>query len=403
MRTPLRRAFGCLLLGWLVWLPAVPGAGAAEAADRGLSGAAEAAVRGGLTALVERQGEDGSWSPEPGPAVTALVLKALLQDGRTPGTDPAAAAALARVLADVQPDGSIRGGPDAMLANYNTAICVSALSLLPGDPAARAAVEGGVAFLKRAQWQVGMADPAGDPVDEAHPYWGGAGYGRHGRPDVSNTQMMVQALHDAGLSPTDPAFARAAAFIARCQGRPGNDYFPEGTIVPDGGVIYSTSEDAGNIGVPQSMANPGQQDPSVDEGRRGPVSGLRGYGTMTYAGFKSFLHAGLTRDDPRVQAALGWIRSNHTLDRNPGMPEGIDQQGLYYYYLVYGQALAALGEDTLELAGGEVVDWRAALTAALVERQRADGTWSNEADRWMEGDPNLATVFAVLALQTAAE
>ena len=359
------------------------------------------AVREGLAALVQRQGPDGSWSPRPGPAVTALVLKALLQDGRTPGGDPAVAAALARVLADVQPDGSIRGGPEGILANYNTAVCVSALSLLPGDPAARAAVGGGVAFLKRAQWQAGMVDPVGDPVDEAHPYWGGAGYGRHGRPDVSNTQMMVQALHDAGLSATDPAFARAAAFIARCQGRPGNDYFPEGTIVPNGGVVYATSEDASRIGVPQSMANPGQQDPSVDEGRRGPVSGLRGYGSMTYAGFKSFLHAGLSREDPRVEAALGWIRGHHTLDRNPGMPAGTDQQGLYYYYLVYAQALAAFGEDTLELAGGEEVDWRAALTDALGRRQRPDGTWSNPEGRWMEGDPNLATVFAVLALQAA--
>ncbi len=288
-----------------------------------------------------------------------------------------------------------------MLANYNTAICVSALAQLPDDPRAAAAVREGVDFLRSRQWQAGMTDPAGDPVDADHPYFGGAGYGRHGRPDVSNTQMMVQALHDAGLSPTDPAFQRAATFIARCQGSDTNDFFPAGTIVPDGGIVYSTSEDAGNIGVPQSMANPGQQDPSIDEGQRRPVSGLRGYGSMTYSGFKSFLYAGLGRDDPRVAAALGWIRSNHTLDRNPGMPDGLDQQGLYYYYLVYGQALAAFGEPTLELADGSTLAWPAALADALAARQRPDGSWTNDADRWMEGDPNLATAFAVLALQAA--
>ena len=248
-------------------------------------------------------------------------------------------------------------------------------------------MEGGVAFLCETQWQAGMTDPAGDLVDEDHPYFGGAGYGRHGRPDVSNTQIMVQALHDAGLSPTDPAFQRAATFIARCQGTKANDFFPPGTIVPDGGIVYSTSEDAGNIGVPQSMANPGQQDPSVDEGDRRPVSGLRGYGSMTYAGFKSFLYAGLTREDPRVAAALGWIRSNHALDRNPGMPDGLDQQGLYYFYLVYGQALNAYGEPTLTLADGESLDWRNALAAVLAERQRPDGSWSNEADRLDGGRP----------------
>lgn len=375
----------------------------AQGADDAATEPGAAAVRGGLGFLDGRQDDDGSWSPEPGPAVTGLVLRALVQDGRTPATDPVAAAALAYVLGKVQPDGSIRSGEDSMLANYNTAICVSALAQLPDDPRARAAVLEGLDFLRAQQWQAGMTDPKGEPVTESHPYFGGAGYGRHGRPDVSNTQVMVQALHDAGLSPTDPAFQRAATFIARCQGTDANDFFPAGTIVPDGGIVYSTSEDAGNIGVPQSMANPGQQDPSVDEGRRRPVSGLRGYGSMTYAGFKSFLYAGLTRDDPRVEAALGWIRSNHTLDRNPGMPDGLDQQGLYYYYLVYGQALSAFGEDTLTLAEGDVLDWRSGLAEALTARQRPDGSWSNDADRWMEGDPNLATAFAVLALQAAAE
>lgn len=364
---------------------------------------AEAAIARGLDFLVSQQAADGSWSPEPGPAVTGLVLRALVQAGRTPQTDPATRAALAYVLGSVQADGSIRSGPDGPLANYNTAICVSALAQLPGDPRAVAAVTEGVDFLRAQQWQAGMTDPAGDLVDENHPYHGGAGYGRHGRPDVSNTQIMVQALHDAGLSTSDPAFARAATFIARCQGLPSNDFFPPGTLVPDGGIVYSTSEDRGNIGVPQSMANPGQQDPSVDLADRRPVSGLRGYGSMTYSGFKSFLYAGFARDDPRVQAALGWIRANHTLDRNPGMPDGLDQQGLFYYYLVYGQALGAFGEPSLAVTNGSPVDWRQALTLALASRQGADGSWQNPEGRWMEGNAPLATAYAVLALQAAFE
>lgn len=30
--------------------------------------------------------------------------------------------------------------------------------------------------------------------------------------------------------------------------------------------------------------------------------------------------------------------------------------------------------------------------------QRENGSWVNEAERWFEGDPNLATAFALMAL-----
>ena len=33
--------------------------------------------------------------------------------------------------------------------------------------------------------------------------------------------------------------------------------------------------------------------------------------------------------------------------------------------------------------------------------QLEDGSWSNEADRWMEGHPVLTTAYAMLALQAA--
>ena len=113
MRIPLfPRLLGLLLLASL---PAAPAP--AQPADRDAGSLAAAAVRGGLGFLVGTQAEDGSWSPEPGPAVTALVLRALVQDGRHPDDDPAAPAALRYVLGSVQPDGSIRSGPDGPLAN----------------------------------------------------------------------------------------------------------------------------------------------------------------------------------------------------------------------------------------------------------------------------------------------
>ena len=46
---------------------------------------------------------------------------------------------------------------------------------------------------------------------------------------------------------------------------------------------------------------------------------LRSYGSMTYAGLKSMIYAGLSHDDPRVKAAWEWIGRNFTVDENPGM------------------------------------------------------------------------------------
>ena len=49
-----------------------------------------------------------------------------------------------------------------------------------------------------------------------------------------------------------------------------------------------------------------------------PDGGLRSYASMTYAGLKSMLYAGLTKDDPRVKAATTWIRKFYSVEENPG-------------------------------------------------------------------------------------
>src|SRR5690606_20643131 len=172
----------------------------------------------------------------------------------------------------------------------------------------------------------------------------------------------------------DPAFQRALVFIQRCQGIKSNTEFGD-KIVNDGGFIYATSIDKDHVGVPQSMASPEM----IDEAKAGrPVSGLRTYGSMTYAGFKSYLYAQLDRDDPRVVEAFNWIRRNYTLDVNPGMPEAAAQQGLYYYYMTFARALRAWGSTTIDTTDGGRRDWANDLIDALVQRQREDGSWINE-------------------------
>ena len=63
--------------------------------------------------------------------------------------------------------------------------------------------------------------------------------------------------------------------------------------------------------------------------------------------------------------------------------------------------MAVLETPTIADAAGASHDWRAELVAALSKRQQPDGSWVNPADRFMEGDPNLVTAYALLALAYA--
>jgi len=137
-------------------------------------------------------------------------------------------------------------------------------------------------------------------------------------------------------------------FIHRLQGHESNEILND-KIHNDGGFIYATSINPEVIGVPRSFASPD----AIDEAKQGrPISGLRSYRSMTYAGFKSYVYAGLDTDDPRVEAALDWIREPYTFERHPETPKQISKQGLYYYYLVAARALRAWGQPTLRTEAG---------------------------------------------------
>jgi squalene-hopene/tetraprenyl-beta-curcumene cyclase len=241
-----------------------------------------------------------------------------------------------------------------------------------------------IAWLRDAQWD------ESEGVANTADWYGGAGYGNGKRPDLSNTQMMLDAMHDAGVSADDPAFARARAFLERAQNRKATNpaaWAQAGS--GDGGFVYSGANGG------ESFASD-----EAGEGRYGEklaVKSLRSYGSMTYAGFKSLLYAGLSKDDPRVKDALGWISLHFTFDENPGL----GQQGYYYYLHAMARALHASQEDTIRDAAGKDRAWRAELIDALVARQRGDGSWKNDVERWEEAKEPLATIYAVLALEEA--
>ena len=115
---------------------------------------------------------------------------------------------------------------------------------------------------------------------------------------------------------------------------------------------------------------------------------------MTYAGLLSFIFADLKKEDPRVQAAYGWLTKNYSLKENPG----VGQQGLYYYYHTMAKALTLYGEDYLATEDGKTIDWRKEMAIKFVETQREDGSWINASARWWENDPVLVSAYALISL-----
>ena len=201
--------------------------------------------------------------------------------------------------------------------------------------------------------------------------------GQHERPDLSNTQIFADALRAVGTPPEDEAFQKVLTFVSRCQNlETEHNTTPFAPKNPDGGFYYTPA--AGGSSQAGTTAN----------------GGLRSYGSMTYAGLKSMIYAGVGPDDPRVKAAFEWIQKFYDLDSNPGLGDA----GLYYYYHVFAKALDATGLDEIEDAKGVKHNWRQELIAELISRQKPDGSWTNENARWLEGDPNLVTGYVLLAL-----
>jgi squalene-hopene/tetraprenyl-beta-curcumene cyclase len=330
------------------------------------------AINRGIDFLRNRgQATDGSFSGETGAAVTGLCLRAILENRPLAGGDPVVKKGLAYLESMIQGDGGIyaRG---SQYRNYETSVAVGALLKANQDGRYDSVLARAEAFLKEIQWD------EGEGIESSDPAYGGAGYGKHQRPDLSNTSFMIEALHELGNDSEDEAIQKALQFVARTQNLPGQGNDTEhATKVGDGGFYYTPA--AGG----QSQAG------ELDGG------GLRSYGSMTYAGLKSMIYAGVSADDPRVVAAMQFIRRNYSLKDNPGM----GQSGLFYYYHTFGKTLDAAGIEVLDDADGNPHPWREDLARTLIQTQQDDGSWVNGgSDRWMEGDRQLVTAYALLAL-----
>lgn len=372
----------------------------AMAQDAELDAKAQQIIDKGLAYLKSQQQPDGGWqkSDKEPPAITAIALRTFVRDSKYNSKTDFVAKGFEKLLGYQAQDGGIYKD---LLANYNTAIAVSTLTAAK-DPAFKPQIDKAVDYLKRLQWTEDTKPEFGGKGEENtgkqivkgkdDPFYGGWGYGGRsrgpGRPDLSNSQLAIDALHDAGLDKNDPVMQRAVLFVTRCQNfSETNDQKWAGN---DGGFAYGPSADRQGESFAGSTSESGE--------RR-----LKSMGTMSYAGLKSLIYAGVSKDDPRVRAAWGWINNNFSVDVHPGMAdlgEAEAKWGLFYYYMTLGKTLAVYGEPIVKGADGKETDWRRALIEKAAELQKEDGSWVG-VNKYMEDNPTLVTAYTILSLQDA--
>jgi len=357
----------------------------ARAADTDPSQLAQSTIDKSLTYLKSQQKPDFGWQgTEDPPGITALVLRAFVDDANYKAGSTFIGKGYTTLLSYQVSSGGIYR---EVLACYNTAVSISALAESK-DSQYQGPMQKALDFLRALQWSdsiTGVPDSFRVQSDK-DVRDGGFGYGHRARPDLSNTQMALDSLHDAGVKSSDPVFANAMKFVTRCQN------FSETNDQPwagdDGGFIY-TPANGGNSAAGEYALG----------GRRM----LRSYGSMTYAGLKSMIYAGLSHNDPRVKAAWDWISKNFTVDENPGMsalgPENA-QGGLYYYFYTMSRSLAAYGQPVIVDPQGKHHDWRLALIDKIATLQRPDGSFMGQR-KWMEDNPVLVTAYTALVLEQA--
>ncbi len=156
---------------------------------------AHALIDKGLDYLRTRQQPDGGWqkAQEP-PGITAIVLRAFVEDGNYTAQTDFVKRGFDKLFSYQLDSGGIYKD---LLANYNTAIAVSAIAAAD-DPAFKTRLDRAVAFLKGLQWTDNSVTPKGQKVDKNNTWYGGWGYGREERPDLSNAQFAIEVAARCG-------------------------------------------------------------------------------------------------------------------------------------------------------------------------------------------------------------
>ncbi len=310
----------------------------------------------GLKFLRSQQKPDGSWEDHPG--LTSLAVTAFMKSPRkyTEEDGPFIRNAFEYLVNLAKPDGSIYL---KSLPNYNTALCLNALTYSK-NPKYKLVKENAQNFLVKLQCDESVG------YKETDKFYGGIGYGSDERPDLANLGFALEALKSSGLSEDNEVWENATQFIQRCQNR--SESNDQAWAANDGGFVYSPGESK--------------------------AGETKSYGSMTNTGITSFFYANVKKGDPRIEDAFRWIEKHYTLNENPNM----GKQGLYYYFHTLAKALHHYDQPVVKDAHGASHNWKEEIANKLLSLQREEGFWVNENKRWWEGNKVLVTSHAVLAL-----
>lgn len=349
-------------------------------------------------ALVAQQKEHGAWMMQtPDGTVDTRAYTALLALALTDAPEelqtkyrPNVERALAYLAGTQNADGSFSELGD-FFKTYLTGIVLSALSSREtdrskyGDHILKA-----VQYLKATQQKDGL-------------YAGGLGYGDQepNKPkpndlaNLSTTAFATDGIHAAGIPKDDPYWQLVVEFAQKCQSNSEANKDPELLkLLENAG--YKVGDDGGFYYAPLPEHNKTPATKAKD-GKMVQTS----YGSMTYDGLQIYLMAGLKKDDPRVAAAVRWVKKNYKLDGHPGFEFDAKArthlQGLYYYYLVMARALNAYGENPLVTSDGKKHDWPNEMGQKMIALMEGDG-WVNKQSRWQEGSSVLVTSYVLNVL-----
>ena len=403
MRNLTRRILGVSTVALLALLMGLtsPSHGVEEAtktakstSQAGLSKATKSEVKGavdqGLRYLRGLQTPEGRWQMmgHDDPGVTALAITAFLHSHRAYTTEdgPFIRKPLEYIASLARENGGIyqRG-----LANYVTCVSIMALAA-SGEPKYKPLIKKAQSFLITLQADEGEGYRPDDK------FYGGAGYGGDERPDLSNMSFWMEGVRAGGEAEGKAeALRKAMKFLNRCQNH--SETNTETWKNPRTGEEYVSGNDGG------ASYYPGDSKAGFDRLPSGKLV-PRSYGSMSYALLKCYLFAGIDPDDPRLEALTGWISDNFGFEENPGFDTDKDPtagyQGYYYYLYSAARALDALGQDTITDGDGIPRNWREELARKLLALQQEDGSWVNQKnERWWEGEPLIASCYALLALE----
>ena len=129
--------------------------------------------------LNKGRASDGSYSSFTGTGITSMATTALLKYGIS-AKEPRIVQTLAYLKKHIQKDGGVYS-EGSLYRNYETCLAILCFTEANQDGEYDAILKRADAFIKGIQWDETEGKEEGDPA------FGGAGYGKHKRPDLSNT------------------------------------------------------------------------------------------------------------------------------------------------------------------------------------------------------------------------